>query len=78
MIDSSNTLKATEFKARCLKIMDDVKEKKQEFIITKYGRAIAKLVPVINDEEKIYGCMQGTGEIKGDIFSTNEQWDAER
>ena len=58
--------------------MDEVKEKKQEFIITKYGREIAKLVPIINAEEKIYGCMEGTGEIKGDIFSTNEKWDAEK
>lgn len=74
----SNTLNATQFKARCLRIMDEVEEKKIEVVITKHGRAIAKLVPIKETDKKIYGCMQGTGESRGYIFSTDEQWDADR
>jgi len=40
---------AGEFKAKCLKIMDQVKNYHEEIIITKHGKPVAKLVPV---EEK--------------------------
>ena len=76
MATISTILNATEFKARCLQIMDDVNRKKQEVVITKHGRSVAKLIPVVNDEE-IFGCMEGTGTSTGDIFGTNEHWDAE-
>ncbi len=71
-------IKATEFKAHCLKIMDDVKEQKCEFVITKHGHKVAKLVPVESEEKEIFGCMKDSGETKGDIFSTGEIWDAEK
>ncbi|MXZ06130.1 MAG: type II toxin-antitoxin system prevent-host-death family antitoxin [Acidimicrobiia bacterium] len=37
---------AAEFKARCLQIMDHVKETGTEVTITKHGHPVAKLVPV--------------------------------
>ena len=37
---------ATEFKAKCLELMDRVSERHETFIITKRGRPVAKLVPV--------------------------------
>ena len=36
---------AAEFKARCLKLMDRVRETGVEYIVTKHGRPVAKLVP---------------------------------
>ena len=71
-------IKATEFKTHCLKIMDDVKQQKCEFIITKHGHKVAKLVPVENEDKKIFGCMKDTGEAIGNIFVTGEIWDAEK
>ena len=40
------TMKASEFKAKCLKLMDEVAETGEEILITKRGRAVAKLLPV--------------------------------
>ena len=37
------TMKASEFKAKCLKLMDEVAETGEEILITKRGRAVAKL-----------------------------------
>ena len=37
---------AAEFKARCLQIMDQVKETGGEVTITKHGHPVAKLVPI--------------------------------
>ena len=38
------TIKASEFKAKCLKLMDEVAENGDEIIITKNGKPVAKLV----------------------------------
>ena len=37
---------AAEFKARCLELMDRVRETRVEDVITKHGKPVAKLVPV--------------------------------
>ena len=37
------TIKASEFKAKCLKLMDEVAENGEEIVITKNGKPVAKL-----------------------------------
>ena len=39
------TIKASEFKAKCLKLMDEVAESGEEIVITKNGRPVSRLVP---------------------------------
>ncbi|MCG5052220.1 MAG: type II toxin-antitoxin system prevent-host-death family antitoxin [Myxococcales bacterium] len=40
------TVAAGVFKTKCLELMDEVERTKEEVIVTKYGRPVAKLVPV--------------------------------
>ena len=73
------TIPAGQFKARCLAIMDEVQAKRQAVVITKRGKPVAKLVPVEQEKDDIFGFMKGKGtiEIKGDIISpalTPEEW----
>jgi len=75
----SKTIPAGAFKARCLAIMDEVQAKRQAVVITKRGKPVAKLVPVEQEKDDIFGFMKGKGkiEIKGDIISpalTPEEW----
>jgi prevent-host-death family protein len=67
---------AGKFKATCLELMDRVCEKRVEYVITKHGRPVAKLVPC--DEGALpdaRGAMAGTIVIKGDIVSPDpESW----
>jgi prevent-host-death family protein len=70
---------AGEFKVHCLKVMDEVQSKRQAVLITKRGKPVAKLVPVEEEKDDIFGFMKGKGtvEIKGDIVSpilTPEEW----
>ena len=70
---------AGEFKVHCLKVMDEVQAKRQAVLITKRGKPVAKLVPVKEEKDDIFGFMKGKGsiEIKGDIVSpilTPEEW----
>jgi len=39
------TIKASEFKAKCLALLDDVAEKRETLIITKRGKPVARIVP---------------------------------
>jgi len=63
------TMPAGEFKARCLRIMDDVRLTREAILITKKGRPVAKLVPAEDRPEDVFGCMKGEVEIVGDIVS---------
>jgi prevent-host-death family protein len=71
------TLKASEFKARCLKLMDKVQETGEEIIITKNGKPVSKLVPYRVRAPTLMGLH--VGKINSgdeDIFSTDEVWEA--
>ncbi len=69
---------AGEFKARCLKLMDEVQKKRQEIVITKRGKPVAKLVPADKKLVSLWGALKGTGTVVGDIVGpTGEKWDAD-
>ena len=69
---------ATEFKAKCLELMDRVAERRETYVITKRGKPVAKLVPADPPRRKsIFGCMADQMEIVGDIEKplwTEEEW----
>jgi prevent-host-death family protein len=73
-------LSATEFKATCLKVMEDVHRSRKPVIVSKRGKPLVKIVPA---EEKrpvpLFGYMRGTMKIVGDIVAPDpEIWDSER
>lgn len=59
---------AGKFKAECLAMMDIVAEGTVEYVITKRGKPVAKLVPIEKERKPIFGCMKGTVRILGDII----------
>jgi prevent-host-death family protein len=46
------TIPAGQFKQGCLAILDEVARTHREVVITKRGRPVARLAPVIGDEEQ--------------------------
>jgi prevent-host-death family protein len=71
------TLPATEFKARCLELMDSVRDSGASITITKHGKPVARLVPISTARSPLAGSLPVT--IVGDIVSPlGEPWDAER
>ena len=61
------TMPAGEFKARCLRVMEEVKKYRTPVVITKKGRPVAKLVPPDEPATDVFGCMAGSARIVGDI-----------
>ena len=73
-----NTIKASEFKAKCLKLMDEVAQTGEELVITKNARPIARLVPYQIRPATLFGVDQDKLEILGDIISPLEEiWEAQ-
>ena len=76
---------ATEFKAKCLELMDRVQARRETFVITKRGKPVAKLVPLERARTAgLFGCMTGKASITGDItapaiaaesWGTVREWD---
>lgn len=64
---------AGKFKARCLKLMDEVNKFHTEIVITKHGKPVAKLIPCTRAVDKpLFGYMKGSVEITGDIIEPIE------
>ena len=72
------TLKASEFKARCLKLMDEVNTSGEEIVITKNGKPVSKLVPYRVMASTLLGLHKDRiCSVDEDIFSSGETWVAE-
>jgi prevent-host-death family protein len=61
-------IKASEFKAKCLKLMDEVAQSGEPLVVTKNGRPIAQLTPISRERRSIWGLHKGQIEILGDIL----------
>lgn len=72
-------VKASDFKAKCLKIMDEVAETGEAIIITKNGEPVAQLEPVRRKPEQAFGAMKGWIEIPKEVDLTEPTggvWDS--
>jgi prevent-host-death family protein len=71
------TVSATDFKARCLALLDDVHENGGELVITKRGEAVARLVPVASQRRSLSGAWKGLVRLNGDIVHVDRTDDFE-
>ena len=76
------TMPAGEFKAKCLRVMEEVRKYRTPVVITKKGRPVAKLVPPDEPKRTVFGCMADKIKIVGDIESPVlppiQKWDMYR
>jgi prevent-host-death family protein len=59
-------ISATDFKARCLHLLDEVQRTGEELVISKRGRPVARVVAA--KEPKPWLMLRGTGRFKGEPF----------
>jgi prevent-host-death family protein len=71
---SAETISATEFKAKCLDILDRIKSRELGRVtITKRGHIVAVLLPPDDDESQVrqlHGFMRGSVVIPADVDLT--------
>jgi prevent-host-death family protein len=61
----------SEFKAKCIGLLEQVRKTKQPLRVTRHGKPVAEVVPVSEpvDRAQMIASMQGSGETLGDIIS---------
>ena len=71
------TIKASEFKAKCLHLMDEVNKTGQEIIITKNGKPVSILKAYHSVPETLFGMHAGKIQSKDDLITPLDiEWDA--
>ncbi len=72
------SMAASEFKAKCLRILDDVAATGDSLIITKRGRPIAKVTALQTGRKPMMGRWKGKGKIKGNLvdISAEGEWES--
>ena len=71
-------MKASEFKAKCLAVMDEVAATGEGVVVTKNGKPVVDLVPHKKKTKRnLIGLFKNDLVIKGDIISPIDvEWDA--
>lgn len=71
------TIKASEFKAKCLNLMDEVRQGGEEIIITKNGKPVSVLKAYHTIPETLFGLHAGKVQSKDDLIApVDTDWDA--
>jgi len=73
----------SEFKAKCLAVLEQVRATKKPIRITRFGKPVAEVVPptAVEDRAAWIGSMRGTMRITGDIVSPandEDEWEVLR
>jgi prevent-host-death family protein len=75
MKTKSRSVPAGEFKAKCLALFDEVETKGRSFVVTKRGRPVARVVPLLTGEPN---SLRGSLLHEDDLLAPVEvRWDAD-
>ena len=70
---------ATQFKARCLALLEEVRETRQPLLVTRHGKPVAEIVPYTPGEAHRANPLKGSIVFQGDLIEPiPEQWDSAR
>ena len=74
----SDEVPASAFKNSCLQLIDRVRQTREEIVVTKYGRPVAKLVAFEDGATQLFGHLAGSVTIHGDVVAPVEvEWNVE-
>ena len=70
----------SEFKAKCLRLLEDLPHRKGPIVVTKRGRAIARVEAVGGQPVPLRGSWEGLVDGEKDIvhFDTSKDWELAR
>ena len=71
------TISISEFKAKCLSLLQEVNDTNETIIITKHGRPLAEVRPCAKDLDNALGKFRGSVVQEGDLIGPiQEEWEA--
>ena len=66
---------AAKFKEQCLSLLDGLDA--DGLVVTKHGKPVARVLPYDSDGVDLIGSLRHKIKIKGDLFTTGLQWNAD-
>ncbi|NKB69367.1 MAG: type II toxin-antitoxin system Phd/YefM family antitoxin [Candidatus Latescibacteria bacterium] len=73
------TISISQFKAKCLSLLQDLNETNEPLIITKYGKPFAEVRPCAKDLQSALEKFRGSVVAQDDLVSPiDEDWEAAR
>lgn len=72
------TVSASEFKARCLELIEQIQQTRREVTVTRYGKPVARLTPIHAEKASAWGWNADQGDVvMGDLLSPIDvEWEA--
>jgi prevent-host-death family protein len=77
MSRNQREITATQFKARCLRLLDEVAETGETLIVTKHGRPVARVEPPLRPDD-LRGSVKINMSDEELIYFSMGPWDMER
>ena len=76
MLAHEPTMSMTEFKAKCLRVVDELGP--SGIVLTKHGRPVARVIPAgATSNRDLVGALKGHIKVRGNIMSTGVKWHAQ-
>ncbi len=73
------TVAATEFKERCLALLEEVRQTRQPLLVTRHGKPVAEISPYMPRGRASNNPLKGTIQHQSDLVSPiDERWDSVR
>jgi prevent-host-death family protein len=71
------TVAAAEFKARCLALLEEVRQTRQPLLVTRHGKPVAEISPVVARNDTNKNPLKDSVLFQGDLVSPlDERWDS--
>ncbi len=70
----------SDFKARCLKLLEELRDRGGEIVVTKRGRPLARVLPLGASRKSARGLLHGRASVRGEIVRVDwtRDWEASR
>ena len=68
----------SEFKARCLGLLDSLSREGRSLVVTKHGKPIVRVTPIAERQVRLRDTWKETVRIRGDIvhFDLSDEWES--
>jgi prevent-host-death family protein len=71
------SISATQFKAHCLALLEEVRRTRQSLLVTRHGKPVAEISPFAPKAKAEENPLKGSILHQGDLISPlNERWDS--
>jgi len=71
------TVAATEFKTRCLALLEEVRETRQPLLVTRHGKPVVEISPYVPKNTRRVNPLKGSIVFQDDLISPlEEKWDS--